>query len=187
MTISSLVQLSGSLEVPSIGRRSLTLDEFANQFGPGTEFCNNERRMLIWGHFIRATEMLRSSIDVAAVWIGGSFITNKPDPNDVDAVYILNENKYSNLDVSGKQRVAGFGTDGWLFERSIRVDSHILGWRPHAELDHRNPAQHEYLKSRGYWDDFLQRYAEDKKSPLTEASAIPKRGYLEVILDGYDS
>lgn len=169
------------------GRSRLTFDEFESQYGPGTIYCGNERRQEIWQHFIKATDMLRTTLPIAAVWIGGSFVTNKPEPSDVDAVYILNQNKYSTVDDFGKRRAAGFAEDGWLFSRGIRVDSHVLHWLPHGELSMDDPTQEPYLKSRGYWDDFLQRYAVDKLAPLTEDSAIPKRGYLEVILDGYDA
>ncbi|HJX78592.1 DUF6932 family protein [Glutamicibacter sp.] len=187
MTEPSLLTLDSPLLLSPPGRSRLTFNDFENQYGPGTIYCGNDRRQQIWDHFVKATAMLRDSLPIAAVWIGGSFVTNKPEPNDIDAVYILNQNKYSTLDDFGKRRIAGFAEDGWLFDRGIRVDSHVVDWFPHSELDMEDPSQGPYLKSRGYWDDFLQRYAVDKLAELTEDSAIPKRGYLEVILDGYDS
>lgn len=169
------------------GRLQLTLDEFVLHYGPSTDFCGSEQRLKIWEQFAKVTQKLRDTLPVAAVWIGGSFVTHKVEPSDIDAVYIIDQNKYSILSETGKKRVTLYAMDGGLFNHGIRVDSHVLDWTPHPELDWDNPLQIDYLKSRGYWDDFLQRHAEDKNAPLIEDNAIPRRGYLEVILDGYDA
>lgn len=175
----------GASFVPDLraGRERLDYADFIVRYAPDAQ---NGVRSNVWQHFLKATEKLRNTVPIAAAWIGGSYTTGKPDPSDLDVVYIISSDDYARLTDEQKVRVAVYAESGALLNRGILVDSHVMHWEVFPELDHENPAQFDYLKRRGYWDDFLQRHTTDKFAPLTKESAVPRRGFLEVILDGYN-
>jgi hypothetical protein len=44
----------------------------------------------------------------------------------------------------------------------------------------------QYLRRRGYWDDFWMRTRSGTKGqPFQVADALPRRGYVEISLDGF--
>jgi predicted nucleotidyltransferase len=168
------------------GRRRSTLSEVHSRFVEHPDFERSESRGRIWQSFDRATKMLEDVIPVRAIWIGGSFVTAKLDPSDIDVVYIVDARDYDQLNnEQARKRVGVFSTDGGLFSRSIPVDSHIMQWRPFPELRRDHLGHIPYLADRGYWDDFLQRFTADKLIDPTVSNAIPRKGYLEVIISDY--
>lgn len=158
------------------------------QFVDHQDVADSLTRAMIWSDFQRATGKLREVIPVCAIWIGGSFVSAKVDPSDIDVIYIVSAHGYAQLqDDKARRRVALFSKAGELKAKGIRVDSYVLNWTPIAEPHPDNPAHTPYLKWRGYWDDFLQRHTLDKNQPLDRLSSVPARGYLEVIADGFSA
>lgn len=172
----------GSGGLPMCGRTRSSLAEIQAQFVDHPGFVVSTSRATIWAAFLRATEMLREVLPISAMWIGGSFVTDKPDPSDIDVLYIVSAQDYAQL--QGDQalkRLAVFSENGALMKRGIPVDCSVLVWNAIAEPQPDNPEHIPYLKWRGYWDDFLQRHTIDKTKTPTRSSSIPARGYLEVI------
>lgn len=168
--------------LPQCGRARATLDEIQARFVDHTDFAESGTRTKIWSDFSRASRMLNSTIPICATWVGGSFITTKLEPSDIDVLYIVAAQDYAQLQgEEALKRVSIFSKNGQLMERGIRVDSSILVWNPIPEPQPDNPSHANYLKWRGYWDDFLQRHTEDKTKTPTGINSIPTRGYLEVI------
>lgn len=138
--------------------------------------------------------VLQSAVRVHAVWLSGSYLTDKLDPNDIDAVFLVSARDYSRTSDDNKKVVGSFsptmGPMGTPVRSSgfTKVDSYILDWRPYAELNPLGDRDHNaYCLWRGYWDDFWQRTRKGAKgAPTTWQDGMPTRGYLEVELDAFD-
>jgi len=65
----------------------------------------------------------------------------------------------------------------------LQVDAFLIQWHPTGTQLGGDPS---YVGQRGTWDDFWQRkVAKPDRNPPQRAHAMPVRGYLEVIIDGY--
>lgn len=166
------------------GRYQWSAEDVLAKFCPTPPFGQTHRQFL-WQQFELATETLRTIVPVAAVWIGGSFLTSKEIPRDVDAIYIVRGRAYDDLTDVDKQRVSLFNGGGQLKARGVPVDSYVISWVPRASNGPQTDEEREQLLSRGYWDDWLQRHKVDRTAPAIDEDSYPIRGYVEVILDGY--
>ena len=63
-----------------------TLDEAAARFG---EFQINDRRTRLWARFTEFMGEAKACDFTEAVLLDGSFVTAKPDPNDIDLVLVV--------------------------------------------------------------------------------------------------
>lgn len=162
-----------------LGRWPATPAETAERFVPS----DNKDRVQIWDHWSRLTDALQQLVGhLPAAWLSGSFLTTKDVPADIDCVYVIDtgvlqaacsrgERTAQLLESVASSRMKGFG---------LRVDSYILEWMPtHGATP--TVAARPYRDRRGYWDDLWSR----QRSSDAREDAIPRRGYLEVILDGY--
>jgi hypothetical protein len=173
------------MEMLPPGRHRRTWEDLRDAYCPTTQF-GQSRRQLVWEHFELATQTLRSVVPVAGVWVGGSFLTSKQEPGDIDAVYIVRAKAYDLLtDDSSRRTVALFAGDEQLKARGILVDSYVIQWAPRSTNGLITDQDHAQLLSRGYWDDWLQRHKEDRGTPPTDQDSFPVRGYVEVVLDGF--
>jgi hypothetical protein len=145
---------------------------------------SNIRRRETWDHWLQLTAALRSVVRaVPAAWLSGSFLTDKVDPNDLDCVYLVESSDVAAAQSSDPQTAAFLQTVATGGVRSVfglLIDSYILVWTPTAGVNPHGSAA-RYLSGRGYWDDLWSR----ERSTDSRESSIPRRGYLEVILDGY--
>ncbi|MEU1713260.1 hypothetical protein AB0E52_10405 [Micrococcus luteus] len=143
-------------------------------------------REVIWNDWLKALAVLKQLVgDVPAAWLSGSFLTSKQVPGDIDSLFIIDAVEYA----SAKARLspeylpiltALAGGNAAREVLGLNVDSYILEWDPKP-----TPAANSrdgYYLSRGYWDDLWVRVKDPNDSRL---ESIPRRGYLEVIIDGY--
>lgn len=166
------------------GRFQVTLDELrASQFVTGSQY-----RQELFAEWEVATQVLRETVPVCVAWVGGSFVTDRDEPNDVDTVYILD-----NYDVEGLSEddatVIHTYSESHKFreEFGMRVEPAVLKWVP---IDGAVPLEEgfEYRELRGFWDESWSKMrprGPHEMVPGTRLGALPRRGYLEVILDGY--
>jgi len=63
-----------------------TLDEAAERFG---EFQGSDRRPQLWVRFNEFIRELKACEFLEAVLVDGSFVSAKPDPNDIDLVLVV--------------------------------------------------------------------------------------------------
>lgn len=161
-----------------LGRWVATPDEvhasFVNGRGPARE--------KVWSDWLELTTALREIVPVPAAWLGGSLLSSKAEPSDVDSVYLI---EWRHLAIARfDQAAANFlqivGSNSVKSALKLSVDSFILEWAPLPGVT-RSALAGSYLEDRGYWDDLWTR----QRSADPRAAAIPQRGYLEVILDGY--
>ena len=138
-------------------------------------------RQQIWVEFQNAFNLLHGVTKISRVWIGGSFTTDKPNPGDIDVVFIIRNDvleavqkdpwKNKMLDIFAKRKVKEF--------LNMRVDSFVLPWVLSSDQ------VEKYYSRRGYWDDFWERTRTPTEADLPLESAVyQRRGYVEVIVDG---
>ncbi|MFD0856739.1 DUF6932 family protein [Actinomadura adrarensis] len=138
----------------------------------------------IWREWREVTGVLRNIVgEVAACWLSGSLFTDKPDPADVDCVYIIDVERLltaANSDARHDAFLRYVARSQLKDVYDVRVDSYILEWTPTPGPAISDVAR-GYLRRRGYWDDLWCRVRDEDP----RLDSIPRRGYLEVQLDGY--
>ncbi|MGH3241631.1 MAG: DUF6932 family protein, partial [Spirillospora sp.] len=166
------------------GRWVCTVEEVESSYVMGQP----GEREAIWSEWRRLTSALRQVVgEVPACWLSGSFFSARPDPVDLDCVYLVDTMRIQNATTNAAAsdpRALGFlsatATGRIKGAYGMRVDSYILEWTPTLGTDP-EPETKQYLEARGYWDDLWSR-GHDADRRL---DSVPRRGYLEVIIDGY--
>lgn len=166
-----------------MGRHVCTLDEVERAYVPDDPA---DRRRQIWTQWVGLTEALQSALGaVAACWLSGSFFSSKPVPGDIDCLYVVDIAHLTKLSASEDPAAAGLVYDvmtGAIKEQTgALIDSYVLAWVPTPGIESDNPIQIQYHRYRGYWDDLWSRVRDADQ----RLGAIPRRGYLEVLIDGY--
>lgn len=177
-------QVSGPAYLP-VGRYRCDPDEVEARFvnGHGTD------RQEVWNDWQTVVAALRSVLPVCAAWVAGSFPSDKPDPDDVDSVFLLPYNDIMRIrqsDPQGSQFLDLMAQNRLRDQFGLRVDTFQLSWPINPRTAPQTPAHYQYLGWRGLWDDFwVRRRSGSKTAPPVLSDALPRRGYLEVILDGF--
>lgn len=144
------------------------------------------RRIELLDQLESFVDLVTRVVPVCALWVSGSLLTDKPDPGDVDVLLVFNEDDIASLAGAGAKRlVTTQGLKDLVAKRKMDLDAFALVWRARPGV---KPAREDekYLLYRGYWDDFWMRMRTVPKTvPPTRACALPRRGYVEVIIDGY--
>jgi len=169
-----------------LGRYLTTLDEIEARFAPQ----GSGRRSKVWREFINALAELRSAVPVCAIWISGSFLTDENSPDDLDVVFFLDSRDcvIARNDERARKIVGVFASNKVKEAFRWAVDSNVVEWVSDTCGEHSSYTVDKYLETRGYWDDFWQRIRHgEKHGPTVRQDALPERGYVEVIIDGFKS
>ncbi|MGW4581938.1 DUF6932 family protein [Rhodococcus aetherivorans] len=163
------------------GRFRATLPEVKSHWG------FNQHRVTLFENFETFIEQIRQLVRVSAVWLSGSYLSEKETPGDVDAVFLIDQEQLNRIT---DQRIRHILTpDGlrWLANSlGFQLDLYVLPWQARTSLDLKTPIDKELMQARGYWDDFWQRKRQVPKGTApTRECALPSRGYVEVIIDGF--
>lgn len=174
--------------VIELGRHLTTEAEIEARFVTDAQFAASTTRGQVWTDWQAATALLRAQVPVAEAWLGGSFTTTKLDPDDVDCLYVIDTAQIvaASADLA-KARIIGQFASAKAVRTATqwRVDTFVLAWRPVPDPQQATFEDIGYFQSRGYWDDWwLRQRMVLKGSPPTRDDTLPRRGYLEVILDG---
>lgn len=178
-------QLLPELEVQSgalpSGRYRVTREQMQERF------TSTPRRAELWDHWTTATELLQSHVQVCAAWIGGSYLTSKPEPGDIDCVYIIDSHHIETATGEARQVLEAFARQSVIRQVfGLELDTFILEWRASATPLRSNPEVRSYHQVRGYWDDLWSKMrSAHKGAEPKRLDSHPRRGYVEVILDGY--
>lgn len=163
-----------------LGRWPATIEEIEASYVTGL----SEKRKQVWSDWLELTAALREVLgSVPAAWLSGSFLTDKAEPGDIDCVYLVEWNVMRALPAVDPQRAAFVelvASSRVKEHLGLAVDSFVLEWWPRAGT-RRVAWTARYLEDRGYWDDLWSR----QRSSDPRLDGMPRRGYLEVILDGY--
>jgi len=150
-----------------------------------TKIGDEDHRRALVSEWRTLTDAVRSAVGrVPACWLGGSFFTTKERPSDLDCVYVLHHDdlQAAQSDPEKAQFLAAIVGKGARENFGLRVDTYYLDWWPRpGTLRGSEERRSGYLQDRGYWDDLWSR---SREGELAEQK-LPRRGYLEVIVDGY--
>jgi hypothetical protein len=169
------------------GRFRMSIVEIEAAWVHAPLFSTSRSRPHIWGHWQRAAQALEAAVPVCAAWLGGSFLSDKLDPGDLDCVWIVEDEVLGRArrDSLKRDLLAYFATSK-LKVAGLLVDSFILPWRPRPGATLGDMEDKAYAMMRGYWDDLWQRERSGPKgAPQTRTVALPRRGYAEVELSGF--
>ena len=159
------------------GRWGATLDEIQNRFAADSP----SRRAEVWGEFLQALALIRTVGRVSRVWVGGSFISVKEEPGDVDVVFFVRADQIECDRLSDDDRaILSVAAGGPRFKdrTGLRVDSYLVPWPLGGDAE-----VIAYQTRRGYWDDWWERCRRSPEEPV-ESDAYQRRGYVEVVIDG---
>src|SRR5437867_9932401 len=68
------------------GIHDCTLEQAAERFG---SFQRSDRRPRLWHRFQNFFFEVKATSKATAILLNGSFVTAKPDPNDIDLILVL--------------------------------------------------------------------------------------------------
>lgn len=183
---------------PPPGRQRLAIDEVEQHFVTDSVFADSSTRAMVWAGFTAYLAQFVKVEDTHAatlggrsllthVWLGGSFISAKRDPRNIDASVFIN--------LEAHQLIKGLPHTAWMtkaFHRehaleSYRVSPLRVGYLPVASPFNLNGASRDvlnYFQARGKWDDWWQRLRDPSTpdEPPSTATSAPRRGYVEVTL-----
>lgn len=182
-----------------LGRYSVSFDEAESMLVSAPEFRDSATRSRLWDGlhaylepFFTLEDQYAGDLDglalVHRLWLGGSYVSAKLDPRNIDATLLI--------DARAERAVRGKPGSKWLTtafksRNSMRekygVSPMRVGYRPVGNVfrpELMTPEERTYFMERGVWDDWWQRCRlpdHADRSPSAE-SAVPARGYLEVRL-----
>ncbi|WP_407110550.1 hypothetical protein ACE1N8_15645 [Streptomyces sp. DSM 116494] len=184
---------------PPPGRYSVSFDEAETLLVSAPRFADSSTRAGLWDglhdyldRFLTLEDTYADTLGgltlVHRLWLGGSFVSVKVDPNNIDATLLI--------DVRAERAVRGRPGSKWLTDafkswdsmrRRYGVSPVRVGYQPVGHVfrpEHMTAEERTYFMQRGVWDDWWQRCrlsGQADRAP-SEASASPARGYLEVRL-----
>lgn len=178
--LSVIPELTSDGDLPR-GRFCVSMGEVEKRFVADEKFKASKTRAQVWSDFNDLLDLIRrKKVRVPAAFLGGSFVTNKADPSDVDAALIIDMSRISNpATIAALKKIVQDPKKS----PGLKVDALVIQWHPDGTENGGNPS---YFAQRGKWDDFWQRkVAKANRVPSQRSHAMPVRGYLEVIIDGY--
>lgn len=184
---------------PPLGRFSVSFNEAESLLVSAPKFADSSTRATLWDglhsyldRFLTLEDTYAEALDgltlVHSLWLGGSFVSTKLDPGNIDATLLI--------DVRAERAVRGRPGSKWLTDafkswdsirRKYGVSPVRVGYQPVGHvfrLEHMTAEERTYFMQRGVWDDWWQRCrlpGQADRFP-SAASAVPARGYLEVRL-----
>lgn len=170
------------------GRYPATIAEVESAFVVDPRWASSTTRKIVWNDWTQVTAQARKVVPVAAAWLGGSFLTDKSDPDDLDVVYIIDSRQAAAVTSPLHRGFLSVLSQGDALRqlRGKRLDTFVVEWVPDPDGQRTARGFEDYAANRGYWDDLWQRrIGGSKMAPRVPWDALPKRGYLEVILDDF--
>ena len=178
-----------------LGRYQCTQQEIEAFFVNDPSFAASKSRRVIWQHWETGLGLLMNAVTVHSAWIGGSFVTEKLTPRDIDVAFIVSEEDRAARGPADRKVIESFIhrvrdplKSGFIPAHGLLVDSYVIDWSPHhlRPDNTRSPLYDDYAADHGYWDDWWSRIrVTPKRQPPVREDALPKRGCLEVILSEY--
>jgi hypothetical protein len=167
------------------GRYRTTSDEIRARFVDG----RGAQRAVLWRDWEAATGLLGRKVTLNAAWLHGPFLSDADEPPTVQCVYWAEdiELAQARFDPSAAKVLRAFALPGEVRRVvGMKVDTGLAGWHCRPDMRDRDERFAQYARRRGEIDDLLQRSAAGLRgAELVREDAVPRRGYVEVILGGY--
>lgn len=177
------------------GRYSCTRVEAYELLVANPLFANSSTRSKLWeslqtflSEFVYLEEQHKAFLPgrlLERVWFAGSFVSAKVDPRNTDVTLVLHQDAMRAVRGKPGAGILKKSRAHWLDKYSVSPVA--LEYRPVASpFQNRGLTQEElrYYQDRGSWDDWCQRTRDSgPRRPPDLATAVPRRGYLEVVLD----
>ncbi|WP_228845060.1 DUF6932 family protein [Mycobacteroides abscessus] len=167
------------------GRYRATREEVHARFVQGRGEC----RTTFWDHWELATTVLNQQVPINAAWLHGTFFSDTDQPQPVQCLYWVEdlELERARLDPVSGPLLRAFSKPGQVHRVvGVRVDTQLVPWHCRPDPQEDDDYYAPYLQRRGMVDDLLQRITSGPAGAArTRLDALPRRGYLEVIIDGY--
>ncbi|KUL27189.1 DUF6932 family protein [Streptomyces regalis] len=184
---------------PPLGRYSVSFDEAEATLVSAPDFRDSVTRTELWDglqgyleRFFTLEDKYADILDgltlVHRLWLGGSFVSAKLDPGNIDTTLLI--------DMRAERAVRGKPGSKWLtsafksrdsVKGKFGVSPVRVGYQPVSHVfqpERMTPEERTYFMERGVWDDWWQRcrLSDPADRSPSEGSAAPARGYLEVRL-----
>ena len=167
------------------GRYRATRDELCGRFVEG----RGEHRAALWRDWEAATEMLGRCVQLNAVWMYGPFLSTVEDPQLVHCVYWAEDYEIAKarLNLEFANVLRSYSLPGHVRRiLGVRVDTSLAHWHCQPDMRNRDHDFAQYAKRRGEVDDLVQRVVSGPRgAERVRQDALPRRGYAEVIINGY--
>ncbi|MFD4573473.1 DUF6932 family protein [Streptomyces sp. NPDC058417] len=164
------------------GRYAASLDELYTTLVIST---GSAVRREIWEEWTTHHRLVETQVgQVTRMWVGGSFVSSKPEPNDVDVTYLVSADAYDALDRETLTDLADLTDAAWCVEQGMRVDSLLLRLPKRLPVSQMAPRLLDQKTSASFRDLGLYDEVSQAIKPLSVHS-VPselRRGYVEVLL-----
>ncbi|WP_442759633.1 DUF6932 family protein [Streptomyces pseudogriseolus] len=164
------------------GRYAATLDQLYTTLVESTGSAIRQGIWEEWEQHRLTVETLAGG--VSRMWIGGSFVSDKSDPGDIDVTYLIDARTFDALDRETLTDLADLTMADWCREQSMRVDALILRLPGRLPVSQMAPSllQAEAgtsFRDIGLRDEVLQCI---KPEFVHSVPGEQRRGYVEVLL-----
>lgn len=123
--------------------------------------------------------------EITRLWVGGSFVSSKLEPSDVDVTYFLRAAAYDRLDRDALVYLDELTLRAWCVDNHMRVDAHLVRLPEEMPVSEMLPS----LLTRGATESFRDIGLYDEVWQCTRGASgsngVPgklRRGYVEVLL-----
>ncbi|WP_443063783.1 DUF6932 family protein [Streptomyces sp. NBC_00659] len=164
------------------GRYAVSLDELYTAL---VESTGSDVRRAIWEEWTRhRTAVEAFTGGISRMWVGGSFVSSKPDPSDVDVTYLLSAQAYDRLDRETLADLDDLTLRAWCVEQKMRVDAHLVRLPERVPVSQMVPSllsqeSKQSFRDLGLYDEVWQCI---KPSSAQSVPDVLRRGYVEVLL-----
>ena len=164
------------------GRYAASMDELYTALVTST---GSAIRREIWEEWSTHRTMVETQVgEISRMWVGGSFVSSKPDPSDVDVTYLVSASYYDALDHDTLVDLNDLTDAGWCAESGLRVDALILRLPKRLPVSQMAPSlldseTSESFRDLGLYDEVCQAV---KPASVHSVPSELRRGYVEVLL-----
>ncbi|MFG3101626.1 DUF6932 family protein [Streptomyces sp. NPDC048182] len=164
------------------GRYAMTLEQLHDEFVAST---GSAIRQQIWEEWTQHRAIVEAwTGEISRMWVGGSFISPKADPSDVDVTYLVRAEVFDRLDKEALSYLDDVTLRGWCVEHNMRVDALLLRLPMRAPVSQMvpsllQPGEGDSYRDLGLYDEVWQCTKADSAGELPGSM---RRGYVEVRL-----
>ncbi|WP_425274451.1 DUF6932 family protein [Streptomyces zinciresistens] len=164
------------------GRYAASLDELYTTLVAST---HSAVRSEIWEEWTTHHRLVEAQVgEVTRMWMGGSFVSTKRDPSDMDVTYLVKAQFYDDLDRETLTDLADLTDAAWCVEQGMRVDALLLRLPQRLSVSQLAPSlldekTSESFRDLGLYDEVCQAI---KPQSVHSVPSDLRRGYVEVLL-----